>query len=147
MTLIPRIKHPIRVYLLAIIFLWLAVWNGLRLGEAIFFWSTLDKYRGHPLYIAISAAVWIIAGLLIACGLWLGKAWGWASALVGMVGYTAWYWFDRLVIQEPPANWLFVLIVNIVILLILFTILFSSKTRRFFKRDAYERKPKNPTIT
>jgi hypothetical protein len=147
MTLIPRIKHPVRVYLLAIIFLWLAAWNGLRLGETIYFWKTLETYGAHPLYIAISGAIWLMTGLLLAGGIWRGKTWGWVAMLVGIVGYTAWYWFDRLVIQEPPANWPFVLIVNIVILLVLFTILFLPKTRRFFKRDANERKPKNPTIT
>jgi len=131
-------KRPFRVICLALIAVFGSAWNALRLGEAIFFWRTLDKYGGHPLYITISAAVWIIAGLLIAWGLWLGKVWGWAAALAGIVGYTAWYWFDRLVIQEPPASRLFVLIVNIIFLLILLPILLSSKTRRFFKRDAHE---------
>jgi hypothetical protein len=140
-------KRPFRVICLALIAVFGAAWNVMRLGETIFFWGTLDKYGGHPLYIAISAVIWIIAGLLIAWGLWLGKAWGWAAALGGIVGYTAWYWFDRLVVQEPLANWLFVLIVNIIFLLILLPILLSSKTRRFFKRDANGQKPKSPTTT
>jgi hypothetical protein len=140
-------KKPFRVICLALIALFGAAWNVLRFGEAIFFWKTLDIYGGHPLYIAISASFWIIAGLVIAWGLWLGKAWGWAATLAGIIGYSTWYWFDRLVVQEPPANWSFVLIVNIIFLLILLPILLSSKTRRFFKRDSNGRKSKNPTIT
>jgi len=140
-------SRSIGITLLVIFVFWLAVWNGLRLGETIFFWKTLEKYGSHPLYIAISGAVWLIIGLLVAVGLWLGKAWAWAATLGGTAGYTAWYWFDRLVLQKPRANWPFVLIVNIVFLLIIFTILFSRQTRSFFKRDAYERKPKAPTIT
>ena len=143
----PKNKRPIRVNFLVIFVLWLAVCNGLRLGETIFFWKTLEYYSAHPLYIAISGAVWLITGLLLVWGLWLGKAWGWAAMLGGSAGYTAWYWLDRLVVQIPHANWRFVLIGNIVFLLLIFTILFSRQTRRFFKRDAHERKPKTQTIT
>ena len=137
----PGIKRPIRVYLLAIFVLWLAAWNGLRLGETIFFWKTLGTYGARPLYIAISGAVWLITGLLLTWGLWRGKAWGWAGVLAATAGYTAWYWFDRLVLQQPHANWPFVLIADLVSLLVIFTILFSRRTRLFFKRDANERKP------
>jgi len=141
------INRPIRVTSVAIIVVFAAAWNGLRLGLTIYFWKTLEAYGAHPLYIATSGGVWLITGLLLAWGFWLGKAWGWAAALAGMVGYSAWYWFDRLVLQQPRANWPFVLVADIVFLLIIFAILFSRRTRLFFKRDAYERKPQTPTIT
>jgi len=141
------IKRPIRVICLVIIVIFAASWNGLRLGETIFFWKTLETYGATPLYIAISGGVWLISGLLLAWSLWLGKAWGWATALGGTVGYTTWYWFDRLIMQKPHANWLFVLLANLVFLLITLLILMSHKTRRFFKRDVYEQKPQTPTIT
>ena len=131
-------KRPVRVISLAIMLVFVAAWNGLRLGQTIFFWKTLQAYGAHPLYIAISGAVWLITGLLLAWGFWLGKAWGWAAVLAGTAAYTAWYWFDRLVLQQPHANWPFVLVANGVFLLIIFTILFSRRTRLFFKRDAYE---------
>jgi hypothetical protein len=143
----PYEKTPLRVGFLGILVVWLAIWNGLRLGEAIFFWKTLENYGAHPVYIAISGAVWIISGLLLAWGLWLGKAWAWATMLGITAGYTAWYWFDRLVMQEPHANWLFVLIINIILLLLIFATLFSHQARSFFQRDAYERKSETPTIT
>ena len=104
MTPSPGTRRPLRINFLVLLILAVAVWNGLRLGETIFFWKTLAKYGAHPLYIAISGAVWIIAGLLLAWGLWLGKAWGWAATLVGTVGYTAWYWFDRLVIARTTCQ-------------------------------------------
>jgi hypothetical protein len=122
------------------------VWNGLRLGETIFFWNTLEEYRAHPLYIAISGAVWLITGLLLVWGLWHGKAWGWSATLGGSVGYIAWYWFDRLGLQKPHANWAFVLLANFVFLLVIILIMLSRKTRRFFQRDAYERKSQTPSI-
>ena len=140
-------KRPLRILVLAIFVVLFSIWNGLRLGETIFFWQTLGTYGAHPLYIAISGGVWMITGLLLVRGLWLGKAWGWAAALVGTVGYTTWYWFDRLVLQKPHANWPFIMIIDFVFLLIIQLILLSSKTRRFFQRDTYERKPQTPTIS
>jgi hypothetical protein len=141
------VKRPVRVACLAIIIVFAAVWNGLRLGETIFFWKTMAKYGAHPLYIAISGTLWLLIGLVVFLGVWLGKTWGWAVALGGSVGYSTWYWFDRLAMQKPHANWPFVLIANLAFLLIILMILMSHKTRRFFKRDVYEQKPQTPTIT
>jgi hypothetical protein len=140
-------KRPFGVTFLAIIVVFAAVGNGLRLGEAIFFWKTLEEYGAHPLYIAISGGMWLIAGLFLVWGLWQGKAWGWVAALSGTVGYTAWYWLDRLFLQKPHANWPFALITNVIFLLLILIILFSRKTRRFFQRDVYERKPETPAPT
>ena len=140
-------KRPFCIIFLALVVLAVAIWNGLRLGETIFFWKTLEKYGVHPLYIAISGTLWLLFGLVVFMGVWLGKTWGWAAALVGTVGYFTWYWFDRLFMQKPHANWLFVLIASLVLLLIIIMILISHETRRFFKRDVYERKLQTPTIT
>jgi hypothetical protein len=140
-------KRPLRIFILAMVVLTVATWNGLRLGEAVFFWKTLEKYDARPLYIAISGGIWMLIGLVLFLGLWLGKTWGWTAALGGISGYNIWYWFDRLVIQTPHTNWSFVLVVNFALLLIILMLMMSHKTRRYSKRDGYERKPQNPTIT
>jgi len=140
------LKRPYRILVLAIFIILFSIWNGLRLGETIFFWQTLATYGAHPLYFAISAAVWLAAGLLIAWSLLAGKAWGWAATLIGIVGYNAWYWFDRLVLQKPHANWPFVLTGDVIFMAIVLIILFSPKTRRYFKRAADERRSQTPTI-
>jgi len=114
---------------------WLAAWNGLRLVEAIFFWKTLAEYGTHPIYIAVSGGVWLIAGLLLVWGLWLGKTWSWMAAFTGTAGYAAWYWFDRLVLQKTHANWPFALTATVVSLLIILPILSLRSTRLFFQRD------------
>jgi hypothetical protein len=137
-------RRPTRVILLALIVLAVATWNGLRLGDAIFFWKTLEAYNSHPLYISISGGIWLISGLFLFWGIWMRKAYGWMATLIGTITYSAWYWFDRLFLQESHANWPFVLILNIIFLLLILLILFSNKTRRFFLRNAYERKPTNP---
>jgi len=139
-------NRPVGVNILAVLTLCTALWNSLRLGEAIFFWKTLAEYGAHPLYIAMSGGVWFIAGLLLAWGLWRGKAWAWLAAIGGAAGYGCWYWFDRLVLQKPHANWPFVLGASVIFLLFILIILFSHNTRRFFQRDAHERKPENSTF-
>jgi hypothetical protein len=147
MTSSPVAKRPVRVNILALLVLAVAASNGLRLDKAVFFWKTLEQYGAYPLYICMSGGFWFITGLFLVWGLWQGKAWGQIAAISGTAGYTFWYWLDRLILQEPHSNWLFALISNIIILVMILFILFSDRTRRFFKKDVYERQPENPTLT
>ena len=137
--------HPFGITFLAVFVICAAAWNGLRLGEAIFFWKTFAGYGAYPLYILLSGGFWLIAGLLLLWGLWQGKTWGWLAAIGCAAGYTIWYWVDRLVLQQPHANWPFALVANIVLLLLFLIPLCLSNTRLFFQRDIYERKPQDPT--
>ena len=116
----------------------LAIWNGLRLIQAFFFWNALKGYDASPLYISISGGAWFIIGMVLTWSLWQGKAWGRMAAIGAAAGYTSWYWFDRLVMQEPHANKMFVLTANVFFLLIIPLILFSNRTRRYFKKEPYE---------
>ena len=145
MTSSPETKRPVRVTILALTVLVVAAINGLRLGEALFFWKTLVEYGAHPLYIAISGGFWFVAGLFLTWGVWRGKPWAWITAFGGAAGYTSWYWFDRLILQQPHANWPFALIFTLVSVSLILVILFSHNTKRFFQRDSHERKSKNPT--
>ena len=131
--------RPIGISFLAILFICLAAWNGLRLSEAIFFLKTLSAYHASSLYISFSGGIWLIIGLLVAWGLWKGKGWGQAAAIGYAAGYSAWYWFDRLVLQETHSNWPFALIVNILSFFFIISILISHKAKLFFARDANER--------
>jgi hypothetical protein len=139
--------RPFSVTILALFVFCLALWNGLRLGDALYFWKTLAVYNANPLYLSISGGVWLILGLFLAWNLWSGKIIGPVAGLLGALGYTAWYWFDRLFLQEPHSNWSFALIANFVLLLMILLILFSPRSKRFFGRDFYERYPPDPTST
>lgn len=141
-----RVYRPIRISILAICVLWFTGVNGLRLGEAIYFWKTLEEYRLSPLYISLSGGLWLIIGLTLFWGLWQGKAWARIAVTCGTIFYAFWYWFDRLVLEEPHANWPFVLIANIILFLFFFSILFSQKSI-FYKREVHERQPETPTTT
>jgi hypothetical protein len=141
------ISRPLRISVLAMCILWFTGLNGLRLGEAVFFWKTLEGYRLSSLYISLSGGLWLIIGLLLVWGLWQGKAWGRMAVICGTIGYISWYWFDRLVLQEPRANWPFALAENIILLLMVFFIIFSKRTRLFYTKDVHERQPETSTTT
>jgi hypothetical protein len=143
----PNVSRPIRIYVLIIFILWFTGMNGLRLSEAIYFWKTLQEYRVSPLYIGLSGGFWLIIGITLAWGLCWGKAWARMAATCGMTGYTIWYWFDRLVLENPHANWPFILFTNLILLIILFSILFSRKSNLFYIRDINERQPEIPPAT
>jgi hypothetical protein len=130
-------RRPTGVTLLALFVLGLALWNGLRLEKAIVFWSILKEYQTKPgpLYAAISGGIWLLTGLSIVWGLWQGKNWAWFSALIGAGGYGSWYWFDRLVLQEPHSNWSFALAFTILLAGFFTFILLNPKSRAYFSRQ------------
>jgi hypothetical protein len=132
------------IILTALVF-WLAIWNGLRLGAALFYWKTLLEYGTHPFYIAISGGAWFIIGLILAWCLWVGKVWTWMGAIVCAISYALWYWIDRLILQIPHANWPFSLVITAVLLAFVFFTLLSPKTKRMLNRDDHERQPETPT--
>jgi hypothetical protein len=119
--------------MLALFVLGLALWNGLRLIQAIGFWSIIIEYRGEPgpLYVAIFGGFWFLAGLSITWGLWQRKTWAWFGALGGAVGYGFWYWFDRLVFQKPHSNWPFAL-ASTVFFVLCFSIMLRRGVIQFF---------------
>lgn len=135
-----RLNRPNRVKLLALLCLWLAIWNGIRLSQAIFFWQTLETYHARPVYIAVSGGIWLLLGLALTFGLWHGKPWAWYAALGGAAGYGSWYWFDRLILQEPRPSWPFAIGVMVLLLVYVAFTLFTRPTRIFFGN---ERRPQN----
>ena len=126
--------RPIRVTLLALITLAMALWNGLRLGQAIVLWNILDKYGRWPLYIAISGGLWFLGGIILFQGLWRRKFWSWSLAIGITLLYEFYYWLDRTLVQEQNANWPFALATSIIFLLIIMLILFSPQTRQYFSK-------------
>jgi hypothetical protein len=127
-------QKPTGVTFIELFVLGVALWNGLRLVQAIIFWSVLKEYQAEPgtLYIAISGGFWSLAALFILKGIWQGKTWAWVGTIGFAVGYGLWYWFDRLVLEEPHANWPFALAFTVLLVGLFAFILFSPKTRTYF---------------
>jgi hypothetical protein len=130
--MINREPLPIRVKSLLVLLLFFTLWNALRFGEALYFWKSLLEYEAHPLYIAITGAVWFLIGSFLILRLWSGKAWAWLATVISVAGYVAWYWIDRLFVQKPHTNTPFALFSTIILILFSSFILFSRRTRNFF---------------
>jgi hypothetical protein len=128
-------KRPFGVTFLALIVVFAAVGNSLRLCEAIFFWKILKAYGAYPIYSAISGGFWLPVALFIAIGIWRGKTWAWAGTIISAVGYGSWYWIDRLALQVPHANWPFALALTVLFAGILALTLFNHKTHAYFNKQ------------
>ncbi|CAG1004994.1 hypothetical protein ANAEL_03287 [Anaerolineales bacterium] len=135
-------KPPFRVTLLTWLVLIMSAWNGLRLWTALAWQDVLAEFRASPspIVTAISGGVWMVVGIVLVWSIWQKKPWT-VNLLVGVAaGYSAWYWIERLVWQNPHPNWLFAVIVNLA------GIVFILFNARLLSREAHERKIENRTV-
>lgn len=145
-----RTSRPPGVTLLAVGVLIIAVFNLIRLAQAIVQWQTLvGLLEFLPIYMTVSGAVWGISGLFLGWGLLSGYPWApritrWAALL-----YAAYYWLDRLFVQTgagQSANAVFVAVMTLILLGWIFWILSRRRTSLFFgELHAYQ--PENQETT
>ena len=133
-------KRPFRVTILLSLVLLLTIWNALRVWTAFSWRNVLTEFSGAPLYIGISGLIWLGIGIWLLLSLWRQEAYARILLFASAASYTVWVWVERLLLQVPRENWLFALVVNIVLLSF---VLFASN---FWKREAHERKSEDQTI-
>jgi hypothetical protein len=137
-------KPPAAVTTLLWMVLFLTTWNAIRLGAAIIQWKLLLEFasRPGPLYIALSAAFWTLAGLALWITIRRRSPRTRPAAAVFVIGYAAWWWIDRLVLQAPRPNWPFALVITIILLILTAIGLFNRKTTAYFsQRESHEQPP------
>jgi hypothetical protein len=127
-----KASHPITVILIAGYFCLLAMWNILRMGETIFFWTTLGKYGAHPAYTLLTGGLWAGGCIALVVGLWKSRYWAWVASLVGVICHFVWFWFDRLFMQSHNQNWPFVLTTSTILLIIIIFLLTHKRTHGYF---------------
>jgi hypothetical protein len=129
-----KTRRPTSMRILSLIILGLILWNGYRLIQAIYYWPILNEYHAQPgsLYMAISGGFWFILGLLIVWGLWWKKTWAWYTTTLSIIGYSVWYWLDRLILQRPHSNVPFALILTFVFTVTCYILIMNQKSVRFF---------------
>ncbi len=135
-------KRPFGVTILLWLVLSLTVWSGLRLYSAVRWWETLSEFASPPgpWYIAVSGGFWLGVGILLLWGMWQASAWIRYALLGAGAGFTIWYWCDRLLFQMFSANWLFALLGNILLLIVISVCVFVPGTKTFLsKREAHDR--------
>ena len=127
----------------------LASWNIIRLGAAIADWNTLAEFapRPGPLYIALTASIWTLAGLAVwrAIGRRNLHAQGYYALTI--LGYIAWWWADRLLLfGQPRTNVAFAAIVSGIFILDTIGTFFSQTITHYFtQRESHDQQSTNQT--
>ncbi|HEY6071847.1 MAG TPA: hypothetical protein VIV15_00275 [Anaerolineales bacterium] len=107
----------------------------MRLWTAITWRNRLAEFasRPGPIYIGASGAVWVAAGIFSLWCMWSGKPWT-RRLLAGLtIAYSAWFWVDRLLLQQAQSNWPFLLILNVLAVILVF---FTLRSRFFPERGS-----------
>lgn len=135
-------SRPFRVTLLYWLVLILSAWNGLRLWTALSWREALTEFSASPppIVTAVSAGMWMVAGLVLAWSIWQKKNWAATLLIGGAAGYSLWYWIERLAWHVPHPNWQFAAIVNLAGMVF---ILFNAK---LMVKEEHERKIENRTV-
>lgn len=112
----------------------LSLLNGLRLIQALRYGSILESYQASPgpVYIALSGGFWAVTWLITLLGIWRRKIWGWYLGWILIFLYLGWYWFDRLVLQQPHDNWPFMLVLTGMAVLLACSFFLPIVRRDFF---------------
>lgn len=128
-------KFPFRVTLLLCLVLLFTVWNVLQAWTAFAWHDILSEFSAQPAawILAVSGMVWALTGLFLIWSTWQGKAWAKILLFGTTAGYTAWYWGKQLIWQIPRPNWLFAVILNLLL------VIFIIYTTKLPMREAYER--------
>lgn len=131
-----RTKRPKCVTILAVLVLYIAVFNFTRFYQAIQRWPLLQQLLPFsPVYMVISGLIWSLFGLVVFWALWRGTAWAPRITIVSTILYLLYFWFDRLLMPNYPqrnANAYFNLVIWIGILVFTMWVTMRTNNKSFF---------------
>jgi len=142
----PR-KRPFGVTLLLWMVLSLLAWGVVRFFAALRWWDVLVEFgsRLSPLYLAITGAVWAVAGCVLVWSMWDGKKWAHRAILTSVLIWLIEYWIERVFFQSPRANLPFAVTGTLLLGCATWISTFLKSTTDFFTRsEEYEQQYKNP---
>jgi hypothetical protein len=142
----PEVKRPSGVTLLALGVLSIAGLNLVRFILAIRSWQFLSSLPGvSPLYLALSGLIWGVVGIPLFWSLWRGRHWAPRLLQAVMLTYAAYYWLDRIFLEERvvnatqqsssaflPLNWPFTITITALIMVVTVWVLSRPGTKIFF---------------
>ncbi len=135
-----NIKRPKCITIIALIMLIFTTINLIRVIQVMAQWQFLSTVLSHaPVYQLITGMVWFLGGLTLLVNIWYGKRNTPFFIMVGVVLYSIYYWIDRFAISSTPfdSNWLFMLIINGVLLIYIVWSLTRNNTKTYFG-EAYD---------
>ena len=136
-------RRPFGVTLLLWLVLSLSAWGAVRLIAALRFWSMLNEFEARlsPLYLSITGAGWLVAGVVLLWGLFSGKSWTIRAIPASIFLWIVQYWIERIFFQAPRANVSFALIATGLLFIVTLISAFNRKTKQFFIRSEEHEQP------
>lgn len=130
-------QRPFSVTLLLWMVLSLSAWGTIRFFAALRWWDVLNEFsaRLSPLYLSITGAAWVVAGVVLLWSIWSGKAWSRVAILASILLWLAGYWIERLFFQPPRTNLPFSLILSALLLAVTFVSALNRNTKNFFTKS------------
>ena len=128
--------RPFPLKLMAVGLIVFSVLCWMRIGQALIDAKLLTQFTLAPLslYWVITGTLWGILGIVALIFLWLRYTWSLWLIGISAALFTAWYWLDRAFIQNNPgrwSSWLFILILNILILIFIYSTIAYLHPDRF----------------
>ncbi|HZD56338.1 MAG TPA: hypothetical protein VE136_06435 [Anaerolineales bacterium] len=131
-----KTRRPFFVTLITVVVLIIASTHLVRFVEALSEWDFLSSLpRVSPAYLAASGLLWTLVGLPLIWGLWRGHVQAPKAIRILAPAYTSYYWLDRILVKSAlgsPANWPFALGMTIILLILIYWILSTARSRSFF---------------
>jgi uncharacterized membrane protein YcjF (UPF0283 family) len=94
-----------------------------------------------PAYIGVTGVIFSGLGLVLVWAVWQRAAWAPAALLSTAVAYAAWDWIDQLFVRpQLDAGWKFSALVTVGLLAFVSAVALDSRNRRYFGKEAHERK-------
>ncbi len=142
-------KRPFSVTLLLWMVLLLSAWGTVRLVAALSWWDVLMQYdaRLSPLYLCLTGAGWIVAGLVLLWSIWTGKPWSRKAIPLSVFLWLVQYWIERLFFQAPRANLAFMIAISLTVLAVTLIATFNRKTRNFLLKSEAHEQPDQDSAT
>ena len=139
-------RRPFGVTLLLWMVLCLSAWGLIRLIATLRWWDILSEFKASlsPLYLSLTGAGWVVAGVVLLWSMWVAKPWSRLAIVVSILLWLAEYWIERLFFQQPRPNLLFTLAISALLLAVTFTSALNRSTKNFFtKSEEHEQSNEN----
>ncbi len=137
-------KPPSSVTTLQWMVLLIASWSLVRAAAVVAEWDILREFAPHPgpIYYFAAASFWTLAWGALWVALRRRRVHAERLAEPAALGYTLWWWANRLLFERPHSNWPFALTVTFVLLALLAIQIYHPRTKEYYQpqRESHERK-------
>lgn len=140
-------KRPFGVTLLLWLVLMLSAWGLVRLLAALRWWDVLNEFDASlsPIYLSITGAGWVIAGIVLLWGLFSGKPWTRLAIPASILLWLMEYWIERIFFESPRANLPFALVASALLIAVTLVSALNRNTKNFLIRSEEHEQPNEDT--